>query len=97
MPETTAYPQRLRLGEAIAGALDARRQRDADSILARLRPLAEADARLALVASFLVDRGRVEAFDEAMDRLARAHEGRITFKYLGPLPPHSFVSLQGDG
>ena len=96
---TAAYPQRLRLGEAVAQALDARRQRDADSILSRLRPLAEdvvveeADTRLALVASFLVDRGRVEAFDEAMDGLARAHEGRITFKYLGPLPPHSFVSF----
>jgi Gas vesicle synthesis protein GvpL/GvpF len=100
---TAAYPQRLRLGEAVAHALDARRQRDADSILARLRPLAEdvvveeADARLALTASFLVDRCRLEAFDEAMDDLARAHEGRITFKYLGPLPPHSFVSLSETG
>jgi Gas vesicle synthesis protein GvpL/GvpF len=100
---TAAYPARLRLGEAVAQALDARRQRDADSILSRLQPLAEdvvveeADAQLALVASFLVDRDRVEAFDRAMDELARAHQGLITFKYLGPLPPHSFVSFSEAG
>ena len=103
VPGEAAYAQRVRLGEAVARALDARRQRDADSILARLQPLAEdlvveeADSRLALTASFLVDRRRVEAFDEAMDDLARAHEGRITFKYLGPLPPHSFVSFSEAG
>ena len=103
LPEAAAYPQRVRLGEAVAQALDARRQRDVDSILARLRPLAEevvveeTDSALALTASFLVDRGRVEAFDRAMDELARAHEGLITFKYLGPLPPHSFVSFSEAG
>src|ERR671934_529994 len=103
LPEAAAYPQRVRLGEAVARALDARRQRDVDSILARLRPLAEevvveeTDSALALTASFLVDRGRVEAFDRAMDELARAHEGLITFKYLGPLPPHSFVSFSEAG
>jgi hypothetical protein len=103
VPEAVAHPQRVRLGEAVARALDAQRQRDADSILARLRPLAEdvvveeADAARALIASFLVDRERVAAFDEAMNELAQAHEGLITFKYLGPLPPHSFVSFQEVG
>ena len=103
VPDAAAYPQRVRLGEAVAHALDARRQHDAESILARLRPLAEdvvveeSEAALALTASFLVDRGRVAAFDEAMDELARNHEGLITFKYLGPLPPHSFVSFQEAG
>jgi Gas vesicle synthesis protein GvpL/GvpF len=103
VPDAAAHPKRVRLGEAVAHALEARRQRDADSILARLQPLAEdvvveeTDSTLALTASFLVDRGRVEAFDRAMDELARAHEGLITFKYLGPLPPHSFVSLAEAG
>src|ERR687888_1535264 len=96
VPEAAAHPQRVQLGEAVARALAARREYDAQSILARLRPLAEdtaleeGDGLPVLVASFLVDRGRVPAFDEAMDELAREHEGRITFKYLGPLPPHSF-------
>jgi Gas vesicle synthesis protein GvpL/GvpF len=103
VPETAAYSQRVRLGEAVAAALDARRQHDARSILGRLEPLAEdvvveeTDLSRALTASFLVDRRRVAAFDDAMDELARTHEGLITFKYLGPLPPHSFVSFAEAG
>jgi Gas vesicle synthesis protein GvpL/GvpF len=102
IPEASLHPQRIRLGEAVARALDARRESDARAILARLRPLAEevvveeSDATLAFTASFLVDRGRIEAFDRAMDELARAHEGLITFKYLGPLAPHSFVSFREE-
>jgi hypothetical protein len=103
VPETAAHPQRVQLGEAVARALAARREGDAQSILARLRPLAEetvledGDGLPVLVASFLVDRDRVGEFDRAMDELAREYEGRITFKYLGPLPPHSFVSFAEGG
>jgi hypothetical protein len=102
-PEAATRAQRVRLGEAVARALEATRDRDTRAIFGRLRPLAEdfvveeGESSLAFTASFLVDRSRVELFDAAMDELAREHEGRITFKYLGPLPPHSFVSLQGDG
>lgn len=101
-PDAAAHAQRVRLGEAVAHALEATRESDSRAILARLRPLAEDfvvedGESSAFTASFLVDRGRVEAFDAAMDELAREHEGRITFKYLGPLPPHSFVSLAGPG
>ena len=100
--DAAAQAQRVRLGEAVAHALEARRENDSHAIFARLRPLAadavvEESESLAFTASFLVDRGRVEAFDVAMDELAREHEGRITFKYLGPLPPHSFVSFPGEG
>jgi hypothetical protein len=101
--DAAAHAQRVRLGEAVAHALEVTRESDSRAILAHLRPLAEdfvveeSDSALGLTASFLVDRGRVGAFDAAMDELARKHEGRITFKYLGPLPPHSFVSLAGTG
>jgi hypothetical protein len=101
VPDAASYPQRVRLGEAVAQAIEARRLADADAILGTLRPLAEEvaldeeSAGLVLTASFLVDRERVADFDAAMDDLARRHEGRIRFKYLGPLPPHSFVSLAG--
>jgi Gas vesicle synthesis protein GvpL/GvpF len=102
-PDVAAHAHRVRLGEAVAHALEATRENDSQAILARLRPLAEdfvveeGESSLGLTASFLVDRGRVETFDGAMDELAREHEGRITFKYLGPLPPHSFVSFPGEG
>jgi Gas vesicle synthesis protein GvpL/GvpF len=100
LPEASLHPQRIRLGEAVARALEARREKDTREILARLRPLAaevvveESAASRAFTASFLVDRDRVAAFDRAMDELAQEHEGVITFKYLGPLAPHSFVSFR---
>jgi hypothetical protein len=104
LPEETTRGQRVRLGEAVARAVEARRARDSEEIIDVLRPLAqdisvegEAAGGVALAASFLLDRSRVPAFDREMNELARRHEGRIRFKYLGPLPPHSFVAVSGGG
>ena len=102
-PEAATYGARIELGELVAAELRVRGQRDAAAILDRVRPLADA-VELAdepvehevLRASFLVDRKHLGAFDETMDDIARREEGRIRFKYLGPLPPHSFVSLGGQ-
>src|SRR5919201_4060523 len=100
-PEAATYGLRIELGELVAAELRARSRRDADAILDRLRPLSlaiEADEEpiehQVLRASFLVERKRIGAFDEAMDELAGRRDGRIHFKYVGPLPPHSFVSLR---
>src|SRR2546421_2152169 len=100
LPEGVPHPDRLRLGEAVAYAVERERRSDADAILERLTPLAEdvaiepePPARHVLTASFLVDRDRVGAFDAAMDELARRSARRLRFKYVGPLPPHSFVSF----
>jgi hypothetical protein len=86
----------------VAHAVEAERAADAETIVGRLRPLSEDLAverelptGLVLAASFLVARRRMNAFDDAMNELAAQYEGRVRFKYLGPLPPHSFVSLPG--
>ena len=99
-PEAATYGLRIELGELVAAELRARSRRDADAILERVRPLSlavdedrEPIEHQVLRASFLVERDRVEAFDEAMNDLAGRYDGLIHFKYLGPLPPHSFVSL----
>src|ERR671934_113558 len=99
--QAATYGLRIDLGELVAAQLGARSRRDAEAILDRLRPLSlavdvdeEPIEHQVLRASFLVERKRVRAFDEAMDELARSQDGRIHFKYVGPLPPHSFVSLR---
>lgn len=101
LPEGLPHPQRLQLGEAVARRVELERRADADAILDRLRPLAEEvaaepepPAGFVLSASFLVGRDDVAAFDAAMDDLARRHARRIKFKYLGPLPSHSFASFE---
>ena len=43
--------------------------------------------------SFLVERRKIAAFDRRMDDMARESAARMHFKYVCPLPPHSFVSL----
>jgi hypothetical protein len=100
-PEAATYGQRIELGELVAAELASRSAAEADQILRRLRPLArnvdvdtEPVEHQVLRAAFLVEQSRLETFDAEMDALAREREGRIDFKYLGPLPPHSFVALE---
>jgi Gas vesicle synthesis protein GvpL/GvpF len=100
-PDVQSHPLRVALGERVASRLSARAAREANALLAKLTPLAldhdvsEPMLELEVLrASFLVERSRIATFDRAMDDLARRHAGLITFKYVGPLPPHSFVSLE---
>ena len=100
LPDAASYAQRLRLGELVARAVEAERSTAASAVLDALRPLAQsvvADSELALgvllSCSFLVERSRVPQFDRAMDELAGRYRSWIKFKYVGPLPPHSFVAM----
>lgn len=95
-----SYLEHVRLGEMIAGAVQARRCRDADAILAVLAPLAEdfqvtppRHERMALSASFLISREDIGEFDAAVDDVGRQNKHRLRLRYTGPLPPHSFVNL----
>ena len=103
-PGAATHAARLELGSAVAAALDARTRADASAILDELRPLAldmHVDEtpieRQVLRVSLLVERHDVEAIDAVMSALAERHAGRIHFKYVGPLAPHSFVSLSPGG
>ena len=102
--DAASQPALLELGELVSAEVSARTTRDARALLERLRPLAvryELDedpvAYQLLRASFLVEGGRVEAFDAALDEFASAHAGTVDVKLVGPLPPHSFVSLAPEG
>jgi hypothetical protein len=94
----------VQLGEAVARALAARRDRDAASVLATLRPLArdivadEPRTALEVVrAALLVERSALPAVDREVERLARAHAHTTAFKLTGPLPPHDFVAVEAGG
>lgn len=96
-----SQPALVELGELVAAELQARTQHDARAILKRLDRLVlerelddEPIEHQVLRGSFLVERKRVPDFDAAMEDLASSQAGRIDFKYVGPLPPHSFVALE---
>lgn len=89
------------LGEAVVAALRAKRTAEATRFERKLVRLAE-DAVIEeprteyelFRGAFLVEQERIAAFDSAMDELARARNGCVVFKYVGPLPPHSFVDAE---
>jgi hypothetical protein len=98
LPEAASYYDRISLGELVAAEVDQCRARDADLVLRRLEPIAEA-ARAepptandgALDTAFLVRRDRVDTFSEAVQRLAAELGDRVRIRYVGPLPPYSFA------
>jgi Gas vesicle synthesis protein GvpL/GvpF len=99
-PADATYYERIQLGELVAAALTAKQEADASAIVEALVPHAVAvevgepvHERMALNASFLVERSSLPEFDRAVDALGRAQAGRVRLKYTGPLPPHSFVEL----
>lgn len=89
----------VRLGEAVAKALAARREGDAGEIVASLTAIARdvvVEERVAefeiLRAAFLVERNAVNEFDSRLDDVVSRRRDVLRVKLTGPLPPHHFVS-----
>ena len=103
-PEDATYYERIRLGELIAESVNQKRDADGAALTDRLASHAVAvevgepvHERMALNASFLVDRDRLAKFDAELDEIAAEQRDRMRFKYTGPLAPHSFVELAMEG
>lgn len=97
----TGLNERIRLGERIAEALEVKREADAQHLLRRLEPFALDTARrppatemTVIDAAFLVDRDGLERFDAAVGALGGEIAERVRLKYVGPLPPATFVDLE---
>jgi Gas vesicle synthesis protein GvpL/GvpF len=97
-PAAATYYDRIELGELVAGEVGRARERDGAAVLGRLEPLALAARQeppstpdCAVNAAFLVERERVEEFSAAVAALADEVAGRMRLRYVGPLPPYSFV------
>jgi Gas vesicle synthesis protein GvpL/GvpF len=99
-PEQATYYARIRLGEAVAEAIEKQRTRDSRLALERLEPLAadtrvEAPGRpeMAFDLAFLVERARIDEFSAAVARLGEELGERVRLRYVGPQPPYSFAEL----
>jgi hypothetical protein len=98
LPEDASYYDRVRLGELIVGALEERREVEAEKIYERLEPTAvevaahqPASPEDVVNAAFLVDRDRVQEFEDAVEDLGSDLAGRVRLRLLGPLAPYDFV------
>ncbi|MBC6457360.1 GvpL/GvpF family gas vesicle protein [Actinomadura sp. HBU206391] len=98
LPEDAGYYERVRLGELVVQAIEAKREVDNTALAESLAPYAVAVAPrvaagedTAADAAFLVDdRGR-SRFEKAVDDLGRQWAGRVRLRLLGPLAPYDFV------
>ncbi len=100
LPEAATYYDRIRLGELIAKAMDAKRRADGDALVARLAPLAvdtrENDLivdRMVANTAFLVAASERQRFDDAVAQLTTDVAHRMDVKYVGPFPPYSFADV----
>jgi hypothetical protein len=103
LPAAATHFEQIRIGEAIANAVQTRRVTDADALLGALSPRALAVSvsaptheRAVLSAAFLVDSEELGQFDAAVEQLSKERGREMEFKLIGPLPPYSFAEGQWE-
>ena len=102
-PDDATYFERIRLGEAVAAAVEEKRAALLRRVLGRLESLAlstevgePAHEHMLVNAAFLVDRNGLSTFDAEVDALAGELGEAMRCKYVGPLPPFHFVTTASD-
>lgn len=104
LPENIGYSERVRLGELIVHALDAKREIDTEELIHTLsrhavavapRPPVNEDT--AADAAFLVGDDDRADFRQAVDELSYRWAGRIRLRVLGPRAPYDFVPSPPGG
>lgn len=98
-PEVVRF-EGISLGEMVKTALEHKRSREAAGILAPLRPIAYRTQenpvvvdRMILNAAFLVPKSHEADFDRGVSTLEEKLGHRVSFKYVGPVPPYNFVNI----
>lgn len=98
-PDKTHF-ERVRLGEQIAQALEHKRRSDEERILDRVRPFVHKTRlnktigdRMVINGAFLVDAVHEPELDASIRAMDAEWGERLTFKYVGPVPPYNFVAI----
>ncbi len=94
------HTTKVALGKAVKESLDKKKADEAWKILNKFKrtyiDVKENDLfgdPMVLNAAFLIDRIREKEFDFLVEKLVKKHEGWMTFKYFGPVPPFNFVNI----
>jgi hypothetical protein len=98
-----SHQDKVALGEQLSAALEDRCSKDAEQLLAELRPHTSA-AKLGppvdgcfLNVSFLLGATDREDFEAALSRLRQERSELMDIRLYGPLPPYSFLASGGAG
>jgi len=98
-PEKSHY-QRMEIGKMVEEALQSEKEIARDDILNSLEPLAvevktnDTYGELMIVnAAFFVEKEKEADFDQQVQQLDDKYGEKVTFRYVGPLPPFNFVNI----
>jgi hypothetical protein len=96
-----SYQSKIDLGQRVATAIRAKRDRDAQWLVDALRPVvrdvrtADAGAEMSVLnASLLVDKAGLPKFDRALEKLNADAGPVMRFDCVGPLPPYTFAEIR---
>ncbi len=99
LPQGAVHPDLVRLGEAVAGAMETKRHDDAGMLLDFVAPYtADRVVRPGRGLEHIVDvavllpRHEIESFEQALEDLAAELHERIRLRLTGPVAPYEFVS-----
>lgn len=97
----STYFARMQLGRMVEQALNEKSDAYVRDIYEYLRDGAIASRsnkpigdKMIMHAAFLVERDRAELFDQKVQEIAQRYEGKLSFRYTGPWPPHNFVTIR---
>lgn len=104
LPPEATYLRRIEIGKMVEAALQNEKEKYKDLILDALKGLSDdlvctdrlIGERMILNAAFLVAREKEKQFDQRVNELGERYGDKITFKYVGNLPPFNFVNLVID-
>jgi hypothetical protein len=103
-PEELTVNLRMRLGELVNQAVEAKRNADTQRVVDALAPLSEqvvvrpaSHEEDAANIALLVETERREEFEDAVRQLAEEWADRVTLRLLGPLAPYDFVASLDPG
>lgn len=103
-PAEETVDLRIRIGEIVNQAVEAKRGADSQRVLDALAPIATQAAvrpatheQDAANVAFLVEAARREEFRDALERLAADWAERASLRLLGPLAPYDFIAPLGTG
>ncbi|MEM7568222.1 MAG: GvpL/GvpF family gas vesicle protein [Pseudomonadota bacterium] len=101
-PKQSHY-ERIEFGKQVEAAIAAKRDKEAREMRLRLQHLCTefsqgpiSDDMMVANFAFLVTPDQEAAIDEALALLDQVHGARVRFRYVGPMPPFSFVELNID-
>ncbi len=96
----TSVNERIELGQLTSEAIAWKSDHEAQMIIEELEPLTVEvrqnrlhNDMMVMNAALLLEKTRQEPLHEKVNALAAAQEGRLMFRYSGPVPPYHFVDL----